>query len=81
MGKGKLATVLCCDANAHNILWSSKDTNLRGKCLITFSNKNREAVIYLTLTSSSFVDQIVKWKVVEDDSFSDPKMFSLVNLF
>lgn len=86
-------TVIGCDANAHNVVWGSSDTNSRGECLFnfilendlkirnrgctpTFSNKVREEVLDLTLTTQTFNDEILNWRVLEEDSFSDHKYIS-----
>ena len=90
--KKKLNLVVGTDANAHHVIWGSKDINLRGESLITFilqSNlyiANRgEVPTYKGPTSENVLDLTLfndervivdEWRVLLQPSFSDHRYIS-----
>lgn len=61
--------ILCCDANAHNVVWGSTDTNTRGEYLFEYLSVNNIDIINRG-NKPTFVNAIRK--EVLDLTLSDP---------
>nr|XP_024219513.1 uncharacterized protein LOC112211654 [Halyomorpha halys] len=62
--------IIGCDANAHNTVWGSTDTNKRGN-KPTFMTRNRQEVLDLTLAKPCIKDSVKDWHVSQEISLSD----------
>ena len=55
--KNNLQFIIGCDANAHNIVWGSTDTNTRGEMLLEYLNSNNVSVLNVG-TKPTFINSI-----------------------